>query len=295
MLERQHLQILKAISLKGTVTGAAADLFLTQSALSHAIKKLEKQFDVKVWDKEGRRVRLTQAGELLLGFANRVIPQFEHTELQLQQIAKGDRGILRIGMECHPCYQWLLKVVQPFMLNFPEIDIDVKQQFQFGALGALLEYDIDMIITPDPLQHDAISYQAVFDYEHVLAVCGKSVLSHKEYVVPSDIANQVLITYPVEQTRLDIFSRFLTPAGASVKRHKIIETTEIMLQMVAAKRGVAALPRWLVEVFQKDLDIKGVSLGKTKMMKSIYLGTRNADKMPAYIQSFKQLAQETSF
>jgi LysR family transcriptional regulator for metE and metH len=295
MLERQHLQILKAIALKGTVTEAATDLFLTQSALSHAIKKLEKQFDVKVWHKEGRRVRLTQAGELLLGFANRVVPQFEHIELRLQQIAKGERGILRIGMECHPCYQWLLKVVQPFMLNFPDIDIDVKQQFQFGALGALLEYDIDMIITPDPLQHKAISYQAVFDYEHVLAVCDTSVLATKNYIVPSDIANEVLISYPVEQNRLDIFNRFLTPAGASVKRHKIIETTEIIMQMVAANRGVAALPRWLIEVFQKDLNIVGVSLGKSTMMKSIYLGTRNTEKMPAYITSFKQLAEATSF
>jgi len=295
MLERQHLQILKAIALKGTVTEAATDLFLTQSALSHAVKKLEKQFDVKVWHKEGRRVRLTQAGELLLSFANRVVPQFEHTELQLQQIAKGERGILRIGMECHPCYQWLLKVVQPFMLNFPDIDIDVKQQFQFGALGALLEYDIDMIITPDPLQHKAISYQAVFDYEHVLAVCDTSVLATKNYIVPSDIANEVLISYPVEQNRLDIFNRFLTPAGASVKRHKTIETTEIIMQMVAANRGVAALPRWLIEVFQKDLNIVGVSLGKSTMMKSIYLGTRNTEKMPVYITSFKQLAEATSF
>ncbi|HRF79549.1 MAG TPA: LysR substrate-binding domain-containing protein, partial [Flavobacteriales bacterium] len=64
---------------------------------------------------------------------------------------------------------------------------------------------------------------------------------------PKHLAGETLITYPVSIDRLDVFSRFLTPAGVLPKRHKLIETTDIMLQMVACGRGVAALPRWLVE------------------------------------------------
>ena len=105
MLERQHLHILKAIEENGTVTGAAGTLHLTRSALSHAVKKLESRFGITIWQKEGRRVRLTQSGKLILAFANRVIPQFEHTEQQLVNIADGEKGMLRIGMECHPCYR----------------------------------------------------------------------------------------------------------------------------------------------------------------------------------------------
>ena len=295
MLDRQHLHILSAVASTGTVTEAAKKLHVTQSALSHAIKKLEQAYSVKVWHKEGRRVRMTNAGQLLLKFGNRVIPQFEHAELQLQQIAKGERGTLRIGMECHPCYQWLLTVVKPFIREFPDIDVDVKQQFQFGALGALLEYEIDMLITPDPLLHKHINYQAVFDYEHVLVVPADSALASLGFIRPTDLADETLITYPVEASRLDIFTRFLTPAGVSPKRHKIIETTEIMLQMVEASRGVAALPRWLVESFQDELDIKWVSLGNAKIMKSICLGTRNKEKAPEYIDHFKALATRVSF
>lgn len=291
MLERHHLHILRAIASAGTVTDAAAQLHVTQSALSHAVKKLEQMYAVKVWHKEGRRVRMTNAGQLLLNFANRIVPQFEHAEMQLQQIAKGERGTLRIGMECHPCYQWLLKVVKPFITQFPDIDVDVKQQFQFGALGALLEYEIDMIITPDPLQHGDIEYQAVFDYEHVLVVPSASPLASMPFVKPEDLAGQTLITYPVEPSRLDIFTRFLIPAGVGLKRHKIIETTEIMLQMVAANRGIAALPKWLVESFKAELEITGVSLGESKIMKSIYLGTRSAEQAPDYLLHFKNLAR----
>lgn len=294
MLERQHLYILKAIDENGTVTGAAGTLHLTQSALSHAVKKLESNFGITIWQKEGRRVRLTQSGKLILAFANRVIPQFEHTERQLVNIADGEKGMLRIGMECHPCYRWLLNVVKPYIKHYPQIDMDVKQQFQFGALGALLEYDIDLIITPDPLHHPHISYQSVFDYEHVLVVSNDSPLAKRAFIEPLDLVNETLITYPVEKSRLDIFSRFLTPAGAGVRKHKIIEATEIMLQLVAAHRGVAALPRWLVEELDDELNIQAVSLGEAKMMKSIYLGVRNNEPTPDYITGFRNIAQEVT-
>ena len=70
---------------------------------------------------------------------------------RLRQFARGERGTLRIGMECHPCYQWLLKVVSPYLAAWPDVDVDVKQKFQFGGIGALFGYEIDMLVTPDPL------------------------------------------------------------------------------------------------------------------------------------------------
>jgi LysR family transcriptional regulator for metE and metH len=67
-------------------------------------------------------------------------------------------GSLRIGMECHPCYQWLLRVRQPYLEQWPDINMDVKQEFQFGVLGALLSYEIDVLITSDPLFKPKIDY-----------------------------------------------------------------------------------------------------------------------------------------
>ena len=105
MLERFHLEVLAAIKEQGTLTQAAETLNLSQSALSHSIKKLEGQIKTPVWQKEGRNLRLTNAGEQILTLASRVLPQFKHTEHLLRQIATGEMGSLRIGMECHPCYQ----------------------------------------------------------------------------------------------------------------------------------------------------------------------------------------------
>jgi LysR family transcriptional regulator for metE and metH len=192
VLERVHLEILTAIKEHGTLTKAADSLHLSQSALSHSIKKLEGQIATPIWKKEGRNLRLTAAGERIQTLANRVLPQFLHTELLLSQIAKGEMGSLRIGMECHPCYQWLLRVIQPYLEQWPDIDMDVKQEFQFGALGALLSYEIDVLITPDPLFKPKIEYIPVFDYEHRLVVSASHELAKKGFVLPEQLNEEVV-------------------------------------------------------------------------------------------------------
>lgn len=294
MIERTHLSIIKEVNRLGTLTEAANALFLTQSALSHAIKKLEAQLGIKVWQKEGRNLRLTQAGEHILSLANRTLPQLEHTEHLIEQIAKGKRGSLRIGMECHPCYQWLLTVVSPYLEQWPDVDLDVKQRFQFGGLGALFSHDIDALVTPDPLFKKGLVYVPVFDYELVLVTHKEHPLVNKEYITPQDLSNEILITYPVETERLDIFSKFLTPEQCSPYKHKMIETTDIMLQMVASKRGISALPAWLVKQYSDVLPIKAIKLGKEGIAKQIFIGLRESDVHIQYIQSFIDIANKHS-
>ncbi|HCA77091.1 MAG TPA: LysR family transcriptional regulator, partial [Alteromonas sp.] len=271
MIERFHLQLLTAVDECGTLTLAADKLHLSQSALSHSIKKLEQQLGTAVWEKDGRKLRLTQAGRQILTLAKRLLPQFEHTELLLTQIAKGQRGSLRIGMECHPCYQWLLKVVSPFLESWPGVEVDVKQEFQFGGMGALFDYDIDVLVTPDPLFKSGVTFIPVFDFEQRLVVSHSHPLATLQQIEPADLQHETLISYPVEPQRLDIFSQFLAPAGCTVKRHRHIEATEIMLQMVSAGRGVAALPGWLVDTYANSLKLVSVRLGPKGIMKHIYL------------------------
>ncbi|QJR81882.1 LysR family transcriptional regulator [Alteromonas pelagimontana] len=292
MIERQHLRIVAMIAKKGTLTDAAAALHLTQSALSHGMKKLELEFGVALWHKDGRRLRLSNAGESLLNLAERILPQFENTEEHLAQIAAGKKGVLRIGMECHPCYQWLLKVVKPFLTQFPTVDVDVRQAFKFGGLQALHGYEIDLLLTPDPLFIPTITYVPVFQYEQVLVVANDHPLATKPWVRPQDLANDTLITYPVEPSRLDIFAQFMTPAGGSVKRHKTIETTEILLQMVSAGRGISALPRWLVEEHSQSLPITPVRLGEDGLSKALHIGYRSKDASADYFTAFLEMAKE---
>lgn len=292
MIERMHLAIIREVDRHGSLTAAAGVLCLTQSALSHTMKKLEQALGTDIWHREGRSLRLTQAGEYLLGLADRLVPQLERAEARLRQYAEGERGTLRIGMECHPCYQWLLKVVSPYLARWPDVDVDVKQKFQFGGIGALFGHEIDLLVTPDPLYKPGLRFEPVFDYEQVLVVSRQHTLASVPYVTPEQLTSEVLITYPVETDRLDIYNQFLQPAGISPKRHKAIETTDIMLQMVASGRGVAALPGWLVEEYARTLDVTSIRLGKQGIAKQIFLGIRECDADTDYLRAFVELARQ---
>jgi LysR family transcriptional regulator for metE and metH len=291
MLERIHLAIVQAVDKHGSLTAAADVLCVTQSALSHSMKKLEQQLGTDIWLREGRSLRLTQAGEYLLAVASRVLPQLALAEERLGQYAQGERGALRIGMECHPCYQWLLKVVSPYLARWPDVDVDVKQKFQFGGIGALFGYEIDLLVTPDPLYKPGLRFAPVFDYEQVLVVNREHPLAGAEYVKPDQLTQEVLVTYPVETDRLDIYNQFLMPAGVTPRRHKVIETTDIMLQMVESGRGVAALPRWLVEEYADKMNIVPVRLGRKGIAKQIFLGARETDIEIDYLKAFIELAR----
>lgn len=289
-IERVHLAIISAVDREGSLTAAANELNLTQSALSHAIRKLEDQIGVEIWRREGRSLQPTQAGAWLLAMANRLLPQFAHAEERLQQFAKGERGKLRFGMECHPCYQWLQKIVAPYLDRWPKVEVDVRQKFQFGGIGALFGHEIDVLVTPDPLFKAGLSFTPVFDYEQVLVVGPGHKLREEEFIEPIQLAGETLITYPVPTDRLDVYTQFLMPAGITPKQHKPIETTDIMLIMVAHGRGVAALPRWLVDEYVGRFDVKPIRLGRDGIAKQIFLGLRTADMDIDYLRAFIELA-----
>lgn len=289
-LERIHLSLLCEMDRRGSLTAAAKSLGLTQSALSHTVKRLEQQFGTAIWQKQGRGVRLTPAGSYLLALAQRLLPQLDHAERIVDQFAQGGRGTLRIGMECHPCYRWLLQVVEPFLRAWPDVDLDVRQKFQFGGIGALFAHEIDVLVTPDPLRRRGLQFVPVFDYEQVLVVSREHRFADRVYVVPSELESETLITYPVEIERLDVYSQFLLPAGSVPKQHKVIETTDIMLQMVACGRGVTALPGWLVAEYRKQLGVVPVRLGRHGIAKQIFLGVRTGDSKVDFIADFMRLA-----
>lgn len=291
MIERIHLRILRQIERDGSLTAAAQSLHLTQSALSHAIRKLENQAGVAIWYREGRRIRLTPAGGALLAAAERLLPQLERLDTVLTEYAAGQYGTLRIGMECHPCYRWLLKIVAPYLADWPGVDIDVMQEFRFGGMAALFNHDIDILVTPDPLAKRGLIFEPVFDYEQVLVVARGHRLAGSTHVSAERLADEILLSYPVDPARLDIFTELLGPAHVTPRRHKTIESTDIMLQLVAADRGVAALPRWLVDEYAAELPIVPVRLGPDGIAKQIHLGIRRASRGEPPVTGFLQAAR----
>jgi len=292
MIDRTHLKIIKALADNGTLTSAANALFLTQPALSHQIRYLEKKLEVTLWQREGRLLRLTQAGEVLLHLARQVLPVLEQAEKTLQAYGKGREGILRIGVECHPCYEWLKGILADFLVAIPAVDVDIINKFQFSGLEGLLNHHVDLLVTPDIVKMTEIHYEPLFDYELVLLVAETHRLANKEFIKPEQLIDQLLLTFPVTHERLDIFSQFLLPASIN-PRAKAIESLDIMVQMVGLGRGVTVLPAWLADKYCQQLPVTTIRLGKQGLIKTLFAAIREKDMDIRYIQCFIELGKQT--
>lgn len=291
MLERMHLEIFEALARWGSLTRAAEELNLTQSALTHSVRKLEALIGTQLWEKEGRKLRLTQSGEYLRDAARRLLPQIRETEEVLHGYGSGRNGRLRIGVECHPCYEYLVGLIDGFLHNWESVDIDVTRQFQFGGAEALMDHNVDLVVSPDLLPGDGLHYQDILDFELMLLVPSGHRLASRPFAEPDDLAAETLFSYPIGRERLDVFTGFLVPAGRLPRKHVEVEATEVMMQLVAAGRGVSTFPAWLIEKYRNDFPVEGVRLGRGGIQKKLYIVIRSEDRNVPYIRDFVERAR----
>ncbi|MBY6193734.1 LysR family transcriptional regulator [Marinobacter hydrocarbonoclasticus] len=294
MVDYQHLRILSEVRRLGSLTAAAEQLNVSQPALSHTIRKFEERHGIQVWEKHGRSLRYTQAGLYLLEVAERVLPQLDHANRVLAEFSSGHRGTLRIGMECHPFQRWLMKLTAPYLDRWRNVDLELRTPTCFDGASALLSHQIDLLVTPDPVERPEILYTSVLDYELVLVVADTHPLATKNCATPADFSEEELITLPVTQDRLDVYTRFLTPANRRPRRRRTVESSELMLQLVASGRGITVVPDWLLKEEGGHLDVRQIRLGEGGLQKSIHLGVRRGEESIEYISAFLELAQSNT-
>ncbi|MFA5488991.1 MAG: LysR family transcriptional regulator [Candidimonas sp.] len=293
MLEIRHLETLTAIRDTGSMQEAADRLHVTQSALSHQLRDLEVRLKTPLLNRRTRPARLTTAGLRILALADDVLPRLKATERELQRLAAGRTGRLHLGIECHSCFQWLMPALDAFRQSWPDVALDLSAAFSFAPLPALVRGDLDVVVTSDPQPLDAVEYLPLFRHEIVLAVSASNPLANLPYVKPEDLEDQVLITYPVDRQRLDIFASFLDPAGVEPGAIRRAELTPIIVQLVSSHRGVAALPNWALTEYLNQGWLRTRRLGPQGVWRTLYAAVRTEDVQSHYLMAFMKQARET--
>ncbi|WP_280553982.1 LysR family transcriptional regulator [Halomonas sp. 25-S5] len=295
MLELRHLRTLVALRDAGSLVEAAERVHLTQSALSHQIKDLEERLGSPLFLRKTRPVEFTRAGTRLLTLAEQVLPLVRMAERDLARLAGNEQGRLHMAIECHSCFQWLMPTIDHFRNHWPEVEIDIPGGHHFDPLPALAREQLDLVITADPQPLPGIHYEPLFRYEGLLAVARQHRLAGQHFVTPDELAEETLITYPVEYSRLDVFTQFLDPAGVRPKEVRTAELTIMMMQLVASGRGVCALPNWaLTEYLERDY-VKAVALGEKGVWSTLFAAIREETRGAPWMEDFLRTARETSF
>lgn len=295
MLDIKLLRTIKALHEEGSLTAAAERLHLTQSALSHQIRDLETWFGVSLFVRKSRPLRLTPAGQRLLELSVQVLPLFAATEQALWQLGRGQRGRLHMAIECHSCYLWLIPSINQYRGHWPDVELDFIGHWHLDALPALARGELDLVITSDPLALDEVVYVPLFSYEARLALSPAHALADQPCILPEHLRTQTLITYPVSPQRLDVFTRFLNPAGVVPAQVRTAEMTLMMAQLVASHRGVAVLPNWALSEYEASGLLTSRPLGTGGVWGQLYAAVRKRERDAPFMRAFLETLEDVSF
>ncbi len=297
-LKVEHLRTLQALRETGSLQAAAEQLHLTQSALSHQIKSLESHFDVKLFVRKTKPVVFTRAGQSLLALADSTVPAFRAVEAELLKLADGDAGRLNIAIECHSCFAWLMPTLETYQERWPDIEVDLTMGYSFDAKAALLNGDLDAVVTADPDDSPLLAYHPLFEYEAVLLLHRDHPLLDKVgaggAVSAEHFRDLTLITYPVDTSQLDIFRKVLDPARVKPRAMRTTELTIMMIQWVVSQRGVCVLPEWALLEYRHKKVLRTLKIGEAGLHNRLYIATRREDAGKPFMRDFIDSARSLS-
>jgi LysR family transcriptional regulator for metE and metH len=293
-LEIRHLETLLALAECGNLSKAAERLYLTQSALSHQLRALENHYGAALVEKSVRPLRFTAIGQRLLDLARMVLPQVAAAGRDVARLAQGHGGPLRIAVQCHNCFDWLMPAMDAYRSLWPEVELDIISGFVVDPLPLIERGEAELAVVHDQqAARPNVIFSPLFRYESVTLMSPRHRLAAKHWLEAKDFADETLITYPVPDEMLDVMKHCLTPAGVNPKR-RTAELTVAILQLVASGRGIAALPAWAVGNYIERGYVVSRPIGRDGLRCELYAATGRAGADTAYIREFIALTRTQS-
>lgn len=294
VLELRHLETIQALADTGSVSKAADRLHLTQSALSHQLKMLETHYGTPIVERNAKPLRFTSVGTRMLELARTVLPQVAEAGRDIARFTQGRAGTLRIAVQCHNCFDWLMPAMDTYRSLWPEVELDIISGFLSDPLPLLERAEAELAVIHDaPEPRDDLVFHPLFRYESVALMSPRHRLSAKTWLSPEDFGAETLITYPVADEMLDVMKHYLIPARINPKR-RTAELTVAILQLVASGRGIAALPSWTVGNYIERGYVVSRPIGPRGLYCELYAATTRAAAQATYIDEFIGLTRKQS-
>lgn len=293
MIELRHLKTLIALREHGSLVAAASDLCLTPSALSHQLKELDQYFGLEVVYRRTRPVSFSNVGLRLLKLADDILPQVQIAQSDISRISHGQTGRIIFSSECHSCFDWLMPLLNQYRIQYPDVDLDFASGFEANPHELLQSGEFDLLITADPIALKGVEYFPIFEYESRLVLSTTHPFVRAEKISVQELAEETLITYPVDKHRLDIMAKLFIPANVLPKNIRTTDLTQMLIQLVASGRGIAALPDWVVNEYEQKGWVSSRRLecvASEGLRRTLYAGFRTEEKQKDYFAGFlKQL------
>lgn len=253
----------------GSMTKAAAALFITQPALSNYISKLEEELGVRLFDRSVTPLRLTYAGERYLAYTRRILMQVGDLEREMRDISRNQRGRIRLGFPGERMICMLPVLLPAFQEKYPEIRIETENGSAEQLVRALREGDVDFVFLPMWEKHRGISHQKIAEEELIL-VARKGYLPEDALTNPEKriFNRERLGDFPLLtlhrghalRSRIDLLMKEL-----GIQPDIFLESHSNMLscRLAAQGSGVALVPEISLRMLAEDGKTEWYHLGET--------------------------------
>lgn len=239
-MDLDDLHIFRTVVHSGGITPAARQLHRVQSNVTTRIRQLEESLGVSLFLREGRRLQLAPAGEVLLGYADRLLALAEEARTAVADGAP--RGSLRLGSMESTAATRLPSILARFHAAHPAVKLELQTGPTAKMMAAVLEGRLDCALVSGPIDDERLSTHPAFAEELVLV----APLSHPAITRPQDLATRTLLTFEAGCAYRLKLESWLASQGVVAEKVVELSSYHTMLGCTAAGMGIALIPASLL-------------------------------------------------
>jgi DNA-binding transcriptional LysR family regulator len=271
-------------------TRAAEVLYLTQPGISKYVKDLEEYYGMRLFDRLGKRVVLTQAGEILYARTEAIFGMIDQVKVELDELQGMDRGVLNIGASITLGVYVLPEVLGRFRARYPRVDINLDITINRQVAENVIANEIDVGFLGAPVHDERLKIEPFMQDELVLIVPGFHEWASRDAVGPHDLPGATFI-YPRHGSGTrDIIEKRLASAGIVLKNTLEIGHTEAVKKAVEAGLGVSILSKAAILREEHLGVIKSLRLSGVDLMRTFYFAYRKDKYLSRVTSTFLQFA-----
>jgi LysR family transcriptional activator of glutamate synthase operon len=242
-MELRHLTYFVAVAERLNFSRAAEDLHVAQPAISQQIHSLEKELGEPLFERTGKRVQLTDAGQTLLPHARQILSAVEAARDAIRERGNLVRGTAKLGSPPTVSAHFLPSRLTAFEKKFPGLDVRLREAGTDSLLKFVEQGELDLAIVSVDALPSSVEWQAILEEAYVVAVGHRHPFSQRGGVSMSELSEEAFILFPDGYKLREVTLAACQAAG--FKPHIALDggSMQSALQFVAAGLGVAVVPQ----------------------------------------------------
>ena len=217
-----RLKVFQSVAKNLSFTKASQELFVSQPAITKHIQELESTYQARLFDRQGSKISLTEAGKLLLEHCGRILEDYKRLEYEMHLLHNEYTGELRLGASTTIAQYVLPPLLASFIKKFPQVNLSLMNGNSREIEAALQEHRIDLGLVEGVFRLPNLKYSHFLDDELVAGVHTKSKLSLPEEITSKDMLSIPLVLRERGSGTLDLIERGLSQCGIKLSSLQVL-------------------------------------------------------------------------